>query len=287
MVLMVKVVGLIGSPRKLGNSELIIKEISRNIPEKHELVLVNLKKMDLKPCTGCYQCLFKQGRCSLSDNMSTVIDELSEASGLILAAPTYFLGAYGSVKVFTDRALMFLARIEEFYGKPAVTVALAGIEGGEGYSPMVLASTAFCLGFHVKDQAIVYAALPGDVFLNKKNKLIAAHLGKILLDPDYIKKPKTHECPLCSGNTFKFLGDGQVECLTCHNPGKIKLKNGNPYLEIVTDPHNILGDLESRLAHRSWLMGMKDKFRDKKEILKKASIEYSEEGRWIHKKRDH
>ncbi len=47
---MEKVVGLIGSPRKLGNSELIVKEISRNVPEEHELVLAHLTKMDLKPC---------------------------------------------------------------------------------------------------------------------------------------------------------------------------------------------------------------------------------------------
>jgi multimeric flavodoxin WrbA len=281
---MKKIVGLIGSPRKLGNSELIVKEISRNVPEEHELVLVNLTKMDLKPCTGCYQCLFKQGRCSLNDNMSAVLDELIDANGLILAAPTYFLGPYGIVKVFTDRALMFLARIEEFYGKPAVTVALAGISGGEGYSSMALASAAFCMGFDVKDQGLVYAALPGEALLSEKNKVIAAHLGKVLLDPDYVRKPNDHECNLCSGNTFKFHADDKIECLSCHNRGKIKFLNGTPHLEIVPDSHNILGDLESRLAHRSWLMAMKDKFKEKKAILKEVSIGYSNEGRWVHKK---
>ncbi|MFA6224227.1 MAG: flavodoxin family protein [Desulfomonilaceae bacterium] len=281
---MVKVVGLIGSPRKLGNSELIVKEISRNIPEKHELVLVNLTKMDLKPCTGCYQCLFKQGRCSLNDNMSTVIDELSDANGLILAAPTYFLGPYGIVKIFTDRALMFLARMEEFYGKPAVTVALAGIAGGDGYSPMALASAAFCMGFDVKDQGLVHAALPGEAVLSEKNKSIAAHLGRVLLDPDYVRRPKAHECNLCSGNAFKFLNNDEIECLTCHNRGKTKWPNETPHLEIAPDSHNILGDLEARLAHRSWLMGMKDKFKERKAILKDVSIGYSNEGRWVHKK---
>ena len=281
---MKKIVGLIGSPRKLGNSELIVKEISRNVPEEHELVLAHLTKMDLKPCTGCYQCLFKQGRCSLNDNMSAVLDELIDANGLILAAPTYFLGPYGIVKVFTDRALMFLARIEEFYGKPAVTVALAGISGGEGYSSMALASAAFCMGFDVKDQGLVYAALPGEALLSEKNKVIAAHLGKVLLDPDYVRKPNDHECNLCSGNTFKFHADDKIECLSCHNRGKIKFLNGTPHLEITPDSHNILGDLKSRVAHRSWLMGMKDKFKEKKAILREVSVGYSNEGRWIHRK---
>jgi multimeric flavodoxin WrbA len=176
-----KIVGLIGSPRKLGNSELIVKEISRNIPEEHELVLAHLTKMDLKPYTGCYQCLFNQGRCPLNDDMSTVIDESIDANGLILAAPTYFLGPYGIVKVFVDRALMFLARIEEFYGKLAVTVALTGLSRGECYSSMALASAAFCMGFDVKDQGLVYAALLGEALLSEKNKIIAAHLGNTKL----------------------------------------------------------------------------------------------------------
>ena len=283
---MEKIVGLIGSPRKLGNSELMVKEISRNIPVEHELLLINLIKMDLKPCTGCYQCLFKAGECPLKDDMSTVIEELREASGVILAAPTYFLGAYGAVKVFSDRALMFLAQIEEFYGKPAVVVALAGIEGKEGHSQMALTTSASSLGFRVKDQATVYAALPGEVFLGDKNKEIAAHLGKVLLDPDYVRKPKAYECSLCCGNAIKFLGDDRVECLTCHNPGKIKWQDGRSSIEMVSDPHNILGDLEARLAHRAWLMGMKEKFMEKKKILKEITVGYLKEGKWVHEEKE-
>jgi len=283
---MKKIVGLIGSPRKLGNSELMVKEISRNIPVEHELLLINLVKMNLKPCTGCYQCLFKAGECPLKDDMSTVIETLRGADGVILAAPTYFLGAYGTVKVFTDRSLMVLAEIEEFYGKPAVVVTLAGIEGKEGHSQMALAASASSLGFHVKDQATVYAALPGEVFLGGQNKEIAAHFGKVLLDPDYVRKPMAYECSLCSGNAIKFLGDDRVECLSCHNPGKIKWQDGKPCMEMISDPHNILGDLEARLDHRAWLMGMKDNFMDKKKILKEITAGYLKEGKWVRKEKE-
>jgi len=176
---------------------------------------------------------------------------------------------------------MFLARIEEFFGKPAVVVALAGINGKAGYSLMALSSSAYAMGFKVKDQAIVYAALPGEAILNEKNKQIAAHLGKVLLDPDYSRKPEPNECSICSGNTFKFLGDNNIECLTCHNLGKIRWDEGRPYMEIVYDPHNILGDFEARLEHRAWLMKMKEKFKEKKGILKETTAGYLKEGKWI------
>jgi multimeric flavodoxin WrbA len=39
---MKKILGIIGSPRKMGCSEIMIKEISRNISEPHELVLLRL-----------------------------------------------------------------------------------------------------------------------------------------------------------------------------------------------------------------------------------------------------
>ncbi len=61
-------------------------------------------------------------------------------------------------------------------------------------------------------------------------------------------------------------------------------KLGNSELIVKEISRNILGDLEARLAHRSWLMGMKDKFKEKKAILKEVSIGYSNEGRWVHKK---
>ena len=45
-----EVLALLGSPRRLGNSELMAKEISRQIPEPHRLKLVRLPEMDIRPC---------------------------------------------------------------------------------------------------------------------------------------------------------------------------------------------------------------------------------------------
>jgi hypothetical protein len=179
---------------------------------------------------------------------------------------------------------MFLARLEEFYGKPAVIVGIAGIEGKDGYTESALWTAASFMGCHVKEKAIVYAAMPGEVFLNSKNKEIARHLGNVLLDPNYVRNHGPNECPLCSGNSFKFLGKGCVECLTCHACGNVTWQNEIPVMEITPDPKNLLGDFQVRLAHRAWLMGMKEKFLEKRMILKSVCDEYAQDGKWLGRK---
>jgi hypothetical protein len=123
--------------------------------------------------------------------------------------------------------------------------------------------------------------MPGEVFLDGKNKEIARHLGNVLLDPNYVRKHGPNECPLCSGNSFKFLDEGRVECLTCHACGKVTWQKGMPIMEIAPDPKNLLGDLQARLAHRAWLLSMKEKFLEKKTALKSVCNEYARGGRWI------
>jgi len=66
---MKKILGIIGSPRKPGNCEIMVKTVSRHIPEEHELRLLRLADFDLRPCKGCYRCLMKDKTCILKDDI--------------------------------------------------------------------------------------------------------------------------------------------------------------------------------------------------------------------------
>ena len=129
---MKKVLGIIGSKRSSGNCEVMVKEISRKIPEPHQLTMLRLPDFKLDYCTGCYRCLIKDRCCVLQDDLSTVLDAISDADALILAVPTYFLSAHSCLKVFLDRAISFYSQADSLWGKPAVGVGIAGIEGKEG-----------------------------------------------------------------------------------------------------------------------------------------------------------
>jgi len=52
---MKKVLGIIGSPRKLGNCEILVKEVCRNIGEDYILKMVRLSTLDIQPCRACYR----------------------------------------------------------------------------------------------------------------------------------------------------------------------------------------------------------------------------------------
>ncbi|MCD6270148.1 MAG: flavodoxin family protein, partial [Deltaproteobacteria bacterium] len=102
------IVALILSPRESGNCEVLIKEVCRHIPEEHELTLVRLTGKDIKPCKGCYACLVS-GSCPLDDDFLEVAEAMAKSDALIIASPTYFIGANGVLKVFLDRCLQLFS----------------------------------------------------------------------------------------------------------------------------------------------------------------------------------
>jgi multimeric flavodoxin WrbA len=74
-VIMKKILGIVVSPRKLGNSEIMVKEISKHVEVPHELNLIRLSDFNIQSCRGCYQCLFKEGKCVLDDDLYEILDD--------------------------------------------------------------------------------------------------------------------------------------------------------------------------------------------------------------------
>jgi multimeric flavodoxin WrbA len=272
------VLAVIGSPRKLGNCELMAKEISRCIKEPHRLKLLRLQDYDVRPCRGCYTCLFKN-ECVIDDEFTAVARALVEADALIVCVPTYFLGPNASLKRFTDRGIAFYPYIEKMWGKPAVAVGIAGIRGKEGYTLLGLESFLKMLFVDIKMRHIAYGALPGEVFFNQHNKDLAGAMGEALFGaPQTDAAPA---CPVCGGQTFRFLEDGRVRCMLCSNAGAMDVRNGRPVFEISRSEHELFLTLKEALAHREWLVGMKSRFSANKERLKEIALDYRRDGEWI------
>lgn len=100
------ILGLVGSPRKLGNCELMIKEISQNVAEEHTLELIRMPSLDIRPCNACYRCVM-DGECPNKDDMAFLLGRIAEADALIIASPVYFLGAHSIFKRVLDRGFLF------------------------------------------------------------------------------------------------------------------------------------------------------------------------------------
>jgi len=276
---MKKILGIIGSPRKLGNCEIMVKEISNRLPIAHELNLLRLQDFKILPCRGCYQCLFTKQRCVLDDDLNIVLKSMLQADALIVSAPTYFLGINASLKTLLDRGLSFYAHIEELWDKPAVGVAVAGIEGKEGYSRLVIQNFIKLMFADEKDSRVVYGALPGEVFLNEENRRTAAELASALFKPSAEKKGPS--CPQCGGDTFRFLDNTNVRCMLCSNSGTLNLQSGAPSFEITQSRHEFFLSKEAAIKHREWLLGMKSRFVQNKQALKEITLPYLKQGTWI------
>jgi multimeric flavodoxin WrbA len=276
---MKKILGLIASPRRLGNCEILVKEISRRVPEPHELELIRLPEFRINTCKACYTCLFKEMRCPQEDDLQTIIEALVRADGLIVAAPTYFLGAHAALKGLLDRGLSFYGQADGIWGKPAVGVTVAGIENREGYAKLNVDSFMKLVMAEIKGSSIFFGALPGEVFLNEANRQTAAGLGAALFG--HAAFPIQPCCNLCGGDSFRFTGQGQVKCLLCGNPGTVETIDGRTVFRIHSAAHEMILSQEAARIHLEWLRSMKDRFIQNRKTLKQITVQYLKDGAWI------
>jgi multimeric flavodoxin WrbA len=282
--LMIKtLLGIIASPRKYGNCELFTKEVFRNLQGGWKLRLMRLPELDIRPCRACYQCLFGEMKCPQEDDFQVALEALVQADAWVVAAPTYFLGANSSLKRFLDRGLSFYAHLDHLWGKPAVGIAIAGINGMEGYTKLGVDSfIRLALGDH-RGSAVVYGALPGEIFLENVGKRAAADLAKVLLGGKAAAANECPTCPRCGGDTFRFLSENNVRCMLCSSSGSFSMAAGRVHFDMTAGAHDLFLSYESARKHAEWLRGMKEKFLERRKELKNITRDYTQEGEWVGK----
>jgi multimeric flavodoxin WrbA len=105
-----KVVAVLGSPRKKSNSTALARVIcetaAKHGAETTEFVLNTLK---FRGCQGCEMCKTKLDHCVLSDDLTAVLEAAKQADVLIMATPNYFGEISGQLKSFFDRTYSYLA----------------------------------------------------------------------------------------------------------------------------------------------------------------------------------
>ena len=105
-----KILGLAGSPRRSGNTDLLLAEFLRGAVSKgSEVKTIYLDKLKISPCQHCDSC-FKEGKCKIKDDMQMVYKELEQADIIVLASPIQFSGPPATVKAMIDRCQSLWAR---------------------------------------------------------------------------------------------------------------------------------------------------------------------------------
>lgn len=105
-----KVLGIDGSPRKGGNTDLLLGELlhgGRDVGAEIEEVF--LRDLQISPCLEIYACKV-DGRCPIKDDMQALYIKLAEADALVLASPIFFYGVTAQMKAVIDRCQAMWAR---------------------------------------------------------------------------------------------------------------------------------------------------------------------------------
>ena len=113
-----KVVVLLGSPRKKGNSTALAKQIIHGAESSGAMVeMVYLNGLNIKPCQGCYSCRKPNSRgCVVDDDMQTVYPKVQTADRWVIASPVYWFSMSAQTKLFMDRCFaMFKETAQENY----------------------------------------------------------------------------------------------------------------------------------------------------------------------------
>ncbi|GAI17311.1 unnamed protein product [marine sediment metagenome] len=98
-----KVLGIAGSPRRGGNTDLLLGEVMRGAASRGAKVkTIILNDLKIAPCQHCDGCL-ETGRCKEEDDMQVVYRELEDADRLVLASPIQFMGVTAQAKAMIDR----------------------------------------------------------------------------------------------------------------------------------------------------------------------------------------
>ena len=91
------------SPRKGGNSDLLLHEFCRAAEEAGwQIDLVRLNRLQFKPCQACDACA-KDGLCIIKDDMQQMYPKLLAADALVMATPITFGTLNAQMKMFIDR----------------------------------------------------------------------------------------------------------------------------------------------------------------------------------------
>ena len=105
-----KILGLLGSPRKGGNSELLLDAFLEGAAQGGaEVERIALRELKISPCLEIYHC-FKDGACPIKDDMRPLYDKLLAADAVALASPIFFYSVSAQAKAMIDRTQALWAR---------------------------------------------------------------------------------------------------------------------------------------------------------------------------------
>ena len=131
-----KILALIGSPRKKGNTDLLVEQILEGSRANgHVTEKLYLYDYTISLCVDCRSCKKGDYVCCLNDKMQQIYAKMDGADVLVFGTPIYWYGPTAKMKMLLDRMRPFVEN-KKLRGKRAVVV-VPSAEGPRACDPTI------------------------------------------------------------------------------------------------------------------------------------------------------
>jgi multimeric flavodoxin WrbA len=142
---------LAGSPRKGGNTDLLVEAFVKGASQKHHVEVVSVHDYKVNPCMGCNACFKSESNsCVQKDDMPLIYEKMAVADMLVIASPVYFYGLSAQLKAVIDR---FHNPIRDTYHIKKTALLLVGAASLPELFDGILAQYRLCLNFFKLEDA--------------------------------------------------------------------------------------------------------------------------------------
>ena len=183
-----KILVVLGSPRKKGNSALLADRIVKGAESAGAVAeTVFIQGLHISPCQSCYACQTKGSKgCAIDDDMQSVYPKLIEIQNWVLACPVYWFNMSAQMKIFMDRMFGLAAYGENPFYRKRIAIAMSYGDTDPFNSGCVNALRTFQDAFNYTRSKIVgmvygSANKPGEIENNAGLMQQAEDLGRKLV----------------------------------------------------------------------------------------------------------
>jgi multimeric flavodoxin WrbA len=189
-----KILGISGSPRKKGNSDVLLASILQGAAEQNkDTSAIYLRDYQFQSCIGCETCRKDKICTRLKDGMTLIYPDIINSQAMVWVSPTHTYNITALMKAFIDRLYCFYEFSDERprawksqlagQGRKAVIAAVCEQETKEnmGVTLEAMRLPLKSLGYEIVEEFAVFGLFDRGIVKNEKEVLAqASEAGKKL-----------------------------------------------------------------------------------------------------------
>jgi len=152
-----KVIGINGSPRKGGNTEILIRKALGIMQSQGiDTEIIGLGEKKVEPCDACKFCRKHIGKCHIEDDLAPILEEMLSADGIILGSPVYVGSVTAQMKALMDRVGYIARAMDNPFRRKVGGAIVVARRAGHNFTLMQLLQFFNIFGMTIAGSAVYW-----------------------------------------------------------------------------------------------------------------------------------